>query len=60
MDVSDAKPHRAPAFAEAPLDLHGPNFAFPSAVGTRETKLAAPVLPDDIDRAPMAKEDSDD
>jgi hypothetical protein len=45
-DVAQAKPrHPAPAFAASPVDLHGPNFAFPSAIGAQETALEPPVLP---------------
>ncbi len=44
MDVATAKRRHATSFAAAPVDLHGPGFAFPPAVGTQET-LVAPVLP---------------
>jgi hypothetical protein len=54
MDVSSAKTRRAPAFAASPVDLHGPNFAFPAAVGEQETELVAPVLPEDVDRSPTS------
>jgi hypothetical protein len=56
MDVSSARPRRAPArFASAPVELHGPNFAFPEAAGARETELIAPVLPPEgVDRAPTS------
>ena len=55
MDVAHAKPLRRQAsFASAPVDLHGPNFAFPSAVGAQDTRLAAPVLPDDTDPSPTS------
>ncbi len=48
MDVASAKPHRrASLFAPSPVDLHGPNFAFPSSVGSEETQPVAPVLPAD-------------
>jgi len=61
MDVSSARPRRAaPAFASAPVDLHGPNFAFPAAVGQQETRLVSPVLPaeGDIDRTPTGASDA--
>ena len=35
------------AFAQAPMDLHGPNFAFPSPAGTMQTDLHPTVLPPD-------------
>lgn len=62
MDVSEAKPHRpAASFAQTPIDLHGPNFAFPATVGTRSQTLDAPVLPSDDDesRAATAREQDD-
>jgi hypothetical protein len=47
-DVAAVRPRRkAPVFAQAPVDLHGPNFAFPSAVGAEEAQPVAPVLPAD-------------
>ena len=63
MDVSRARPRRAaPVFAASPVDLHGPNFAFPAAVGQQETRLVAPVLPPegDIDRTPTSSSDASD
>jgi hypothetical protein len=57
MDVSRARPRRAaPVFAASPVDLHGPNFAIPAAVGQEETGLVAPVLPSegDTDRTPIS------
>ena len=57
MDVSSARPRRKTSvFAASPVDLHGPNFAFPAAVGTEETQLLAPVLPPEqnIDRTPTS------
>jgi hypothetical protein len=62
MDVAHARPRHAPVrFASTPLDLHGPNFAFPEAVGARQTELEAPLLPpENIDRAPTSSIDRDD
>jgi len=57
MDVASAKPHRKALFAEAPVDLHGPNFAFPSAVGAEEEQPVAPVLPADDAEAQSAPEE---
>jgi hypothetical protein len=56
MDVSSAKPRHAPAYASGPVDLHGPNFAFPAGVGQQDTQLVAPVLPadDETDRTPTS------
>ena len=60
MDVSVAKPHRPlTSFAQTPMDLHGPNFAFPSAAGTRETELAAPMLPEEEANARRASAHAD-
>jgi len=57
MDVAAAKPrHPAATFAQTPMDLHGPNFAFPSAVGTLETDLQPTVLPQDAPRATASEE----
>jgi hypothetical protein len=62
MDVSGFRPRHAPAFAASPVDLHGPNFAFPTAVGQQETELVAPVLPaeGDTDRTPTSSSDASD
>jgi hypothetical protein len=58
MDVASAKPRRkAPVFAASPVDLHGPDFAFPSAVGSQDTHLVAPVLPDDDAEARSAPDE---
>lgn len=62
MDVAAAKPHRPlTSFAQTPIDLHGPNFAFPTTVGARSKTLDAPVLPpDDAEsRAATAHEQDD-
>jgi hypothetical protein len=45
MDVAHAKIRSAPSYAATPVDLHGPDFAFPSAPGTEETQLVPPTLP---------------
>ena len=61
-DVAAAKPHRrAASYAQTPMDLHGPNFAFPESVGTHSKSLDAPVLPDDDgdSRAATAHEQDD-
>ena len=47
MDVASSRRHLRPAFASSPVDLHGPNFAFPAAAGAQEDDPVAPVLPDD-------------
>ena len=61
MDVAAVKPHRPLAtFAQTPINLHGPNFAFPAAAGTRETDLSAPVLPDDDSGSATARAENDD
>ena len=63
MDVSRIRPRpAAPVFAASPVDLHGPNFAFPAAVGQQETRLVAPVLPPDgdTDRMPTSASDASD
>jgi hypothetical protein len=56
MDVSSAAPRREPAYATAPVDLHGPDFAMPARMGAQETELVAPMLPpeDITDRAPTS------
>jgi hypothetical protein len=47
MDVASSRHRILPAFSSSPVDLHGPNFAFPSAPGSQEINPIAPVLPDD-------------
>lgn len=57
MDVSSAPVRHAPAsYASTPMDLHGPDFAFPEATGAQETELLPPVLPppDKADRTPTS------
>jgi hypothetical protein len=54
MDVSRAKPAAPlPRFAQAPIDLHGFSGAAPAPVGSYETPVGAPVLPD-VDTTPTS------
>ncbi len=53
-DVAQRRPAAA-TFSAGPVDLHGPNFAFPAPVGTEETQLLSPVLPPEGDIDPTTK-----
>ena len=54
MDVAHAKTRRpAATFASEPVDLHGPSFAIPPAIGSQDA-LVPPVLPDDVDTTPTS------